>query len=40
MESSNVTYEFLDKVVLISEKLEVSPDDLMAVMAFESGFDL
>ena len=39
MESSNVTYEFLDKVVLISEKLEVSPDDLMAVMAFESGFD-
>lgn len=39
MQSSNVTYEFLDKVVLISEKLEVSPDDLMAVMAFESRFD-
>lgn len=39
MKSENVTYEFLDKVVDISERLEVSPDDLMAVMAFESGFD-
>ena len=39
MQSPNVTYEFLDKVVDVSEKLEVSPDDLMAVMAFESRFD-
>ena len=39
MKSEYVTYEFLDKVVLISEKLEVSPDDLMAVMAFESGLN-
>lgn len=39
MKSEHVTYEFLDKVVDISEKLGVSPDDLMAVMAFESGID-
>lgn len=42
MKSEHVTYEFLDKVVDISEKLGVSPDDLMAVMAYEAnkGVDL
>lgn len=34
-----VTQEFLDKVIEISNKLGVLPDDLMAVMAFESRFN-
>ncbi len=34
--SEYVTQEFLDKVVVISEELGIAPDDLMAVMAFES----
>ena len=34
--SEYVTQEFLDKVVVISEELRIDPDDLMAVMAFES----
>ena len=35
----HVTPEFKDKVVEISKKLQIEPDDLMAVMAFESGID-
>lgn len=34
-----VTIDFLQKVLEISSKLQVDPDDLMAVMAFESWFD-
>lgn len=36
---SNVTKEFLEKVLDISDKLDTDPDDLMAVMAFESQLD-
>lgn len=40
MSSSNyVTLEFLEKVSNIACELEIDPDDLMAVMAFESGFN-
>ena len=35
----NVTSEFKSKVLEISNKLKIDPDDLMAIMAFESGFD-
>ena len=35
----NVTPEFKSKVIEISNKLGMDPDDLMAIMAFESGFD-
>lgn len=35
----NVTSEFKSKVIEISNKLKMDPDDLMAIMAFESGFD-
>ena len=35
----HVTKAFKSKVISISEKLNVSPDDLMAVMAFESTLD-
>lgn len=28
--------EFLEKVVSISENLQLNPDDMMAIMAFES----
>ncbi len=34
-----VNDEFKEKVLEISDKLQMDPDDLMAVMAFESGFD-
>ena len=34
-----VTQEFLDKVISISNELQINPDDLMAVMAFESWID-
>lgn len=34
-----VTLEFKEKVVEICRKLQVEPDDLMAVMAFESWLD-
>ncbi|MBP2643774.1 MAG: putative peptidoglycan binding domain protein [Firmicutes bacterium] len=34
-----VTPEFKAKVLVISNKLQMNPDDLMAIMAFESGFD-
>lgn len=34
-----VTPEFLLRVSEISNDLQIDPDDLMAVMAFESGFD-
>ena len=34
----HVTKAFKSKVILVSEKLNISPDDLMAVMAFESNF--
>lgn len=34
-----VTPEFMEKVIEISRKLQINPDDLMSVMAFESGFD-
>lgn len=37
--SENVTQEFLEKVVEIAKKLEIDPDDLLAVMAFESRFN-
>ena len=33
---ADVTDEFLDKVLEISKELDTDPDDLMAVMAFES----
>ena len=36
---ADVTEEFLDKVVEISDKLDIDPDDLMTVMAFESRLD-
>ena len=35
----SVDDEFKKKVVEISEKLDCDPDDLMAIMAFESGLD-
>jgi hypothetical protein len=35
----HVTPEFKSKVLEISNKLQMDPDDLMAIMAFESGFD-
>lgn len=35
----NITPEFKAKVLEICRKLEVDPDILMAIMAFESGFD-
>lgn len=35
----DVTDEFLNKVEEICEELGISPDDLMSVMAFESGLD-
>ena len=38
-EKPDVTEEFLDKVLEISKKLKADPDDLMAVMAFESRLD-
>ena len=38
-EKPDVTEEFLDKVLEISKTLKVDPDDLMAVMAFESRLD-
>jgi len=34
-----VTEEFKEKVLEISKKLKINPDDLMAVIAFESNFD-
>ncbi len=34
-----VTVEFMNKVIDISDKLEINPDDLMAIMAFESRFN-
>lgn len=34
--SNYVTLEFLKRVVEIADELEIDPDDLMAVMAFES----
>jgi len=34
-----VTDEFKTKVIEICEKLKMNPDDLMAIMAFESGFN-
>lgn len=34
-----VTHEFKTKVLQISNDLLLKPDDLMAIMAFESGFD-
>lgn len=34
-----VNDEFKEKVLEISEKLQMDPDDLMAVMSFESGFN-
>jgi len=34
-----VTPEFKEKVIDIAEKLQINPDDLMAVMAYESWFD-
>ena len=37
MNNPNVTEEFLIEVKNMSERLGVKPDDLMAVMAFESG---
>lgn len=40
MKSSGfITKEFMQKVEDISNKLQINPDDLMAVMAFESWFD-
>ncbi len=38
--SENLTSEFLERVIEIAEELEIDPDDLMAVMAFESKFTL
>lgn len=35
----HVDLPFQEKVLEIAEKLEMNPDDLMAIMAFESGFD-
>ncbi|QUI21368.1 N-acetylmuramoyl-L-alanine amidase [Vallitalea pronyensis] len=35
----HVDRTFKEKVVNIAEKLKMHPDDLMAIMAFESGFD-
>lgn len=34
----HVTPEFKSKVIEIAQKLGIDPDDLMAIMAFESGF--
>lgn len=35
----HITAEFLNKVVDISGKLSINPDDLMAIMVFESGLN-
>ncbi len=34
-----ITFEFIEKVADISNKLQINPDDLMSVMAFESWFN-
>ena len=34
-----ITIEFLNKVIEIANLLKISPDDLMAIMAFESSFN-
>lgn len=35
----HVSIEFKEKVVDIADKLEMNPDDLMGIMAFESWLD-
>jgi hypothetical protein len=37
--AEHVTYAFLKKTSDISDNLKINPDDLMAVMAFESNID-
>lgn len=39
MKSSDVTYDFLNKVIQVADKLGTSPDNLMTVMAVESGLN-